>query len=315
MSKFLSICSLALSVTLPAVAQEATFTTGLATEVNSSLIDCGLGSRVSAVGEITSDDGIVWTVPAATRFETAAKATDLFNECGGTELGALSDLNLADVPVLDAGGSEEFTAYIFADNYFELYVNGTPLAVDPVPFTPFNSNVVRFAADRPVTVAVMAVDWEENPSLGSESGRGLDFEPGDGGLVAHIQDASGNTTLITDQNWMAQTFYTGPLIDRACLIVDGQTRDSTACDTAGSNDATDYAMAHWAIPDDWMSPAFDDSAWPAASIYSNETVGVDGRNAFTNFVDVFDAANADAEFIWTSNLLLDNLVLLRATLE
>ncbi|MFT5389882.1 MAG: hypothetical protein ACI8PT_000062 [Gammaproteobacteria bacterium] len=40
-------------------AQEAAFTTGLAIQTNPGLIDCGGRSRVSAVGQITSDDGIV----------------------------------------------------------------------------------------------------------------------------------------------------------------------------------------------------------------------------------------------------------------
>lgn len=66
---------------------------------------------------------------------------------------------------MDTGGGEEFVAFLFADNYFELYVNGELLAIDPVPFTPFNSNVIRFTADRPATIAVMMVDWEENLGL------------------------------------------------------------------------------------------------------------------------------------------------------
>lgn len=46
--------------------------------------------------------------------------------------------------IADAGGIEEFTTDIFADNYFELYVNGQLIAIDPVPFTKFNANLVRF---------------------------------------------------------------------------------------------------------------------------------------------------------------------------
>lgn len=297
------------------VAQEATFTTGLATQVNSGLFDCGQRSRVSAVGEIASDDGTVWTVPAATNFETAPYATDLFNECGGDELSSLDDLDLSSVPVMDAGGTEEFTAYIFADNYFELYVNGLLLAVDPVPFTQFNSNVVRFTADRPVTLAVMMVDWEENLGLGSENNRGKAYHPGDGGFVAQIRDASGDVVAISDENWRAQTFYTSPLNDRSCLVVDGQTRSSSACETDGVDDGTSFSAAHWAMPEDWMMPSFDDSIWPNASTYTNDTVGVDNKPAFTNFLDVFDTPGADAEFIWSSNLVLDNLVLLRTKVE
>ncbi|ASJ73584.1 hypothetical protein [Granulosicoccus antarcticus] len=297
------------------LAQEAVFTTGPATTTNPGLVDCGGGSRVSAVGEITSDDGTVWTVPAATNFDSARKAADLFNECDGDELSSVSQLDLESVPLLDAGGSEEFVAYIFADNYFELYVNGVLLAVDPVPFTPFNSNVVRFTADRPLTIAVMMVDWEENLGLGSENNQGKAFHAGDGGFVAQIQDADANSVAITDGNWHAQTFYTAPLTDRDCLVVEGQLRNSSACDETGVDDGTGFSAAHWAIPTDWMAPAFDDSIWPAASIYSNDTVGVDNKTAFTNFKDIFDAAGADAEFIWSSNLVLDNLVLLRTTVE
>lgn len=297
------------------VAQEATFTTGLATEVNSGLFDCGQRSRVSAVGEIVSDDGTVWTVPAATNFETAPYATDLFNECGGDELSSLDDLDLSSVPVMDAGGAEEFTAYIFADNYFELYVNGMLLAVDPVPFTQFNSNVVRFTADRPMTLAVMMVDWEENLGLGSENNRGKAYHPGDGGFVAQIRNANGEVIAITDDNWRAQTFYTSPLNDRSCLVLTGQTRKSSTCQTDGVDDGTSFSAAHWAMPEDWMMPSFDDSIWPNASTYTNDTVGVDNKPAFTNFLDVFDTPGADAEFIWSSNLVLDNLVLLRTKIE
>lgn len=57
------------------------------------------------------------------------------------------------------------------------------MAIDPVPFTPFNSNVVRFRAQRPFDVAVMLVDWEENLGLGTDAGRGDPYHPGDGGLV------------------------------------------------------------------------------------------------------------------------------------
>lgn len=298
-----------------AFAQEPSFTTGPAEIINPGLVDCGSRSRVSPVGEITSDDGTVWTVPAETNFATAPKAADLFNQCGGTELNSLSDLDLADVPLMDAGGEEAFTAYVFADNYFELYVNGKLLAVDPVPFTPFNSNVIRFSADRPLTIAVMMVDWEENSGLGSEANRNASYHPGDGGLVAHIQDAAGETVALTDASWRAQTFYTAPLKDRTCLVVSGQLRDSSTCDQEGVNDATGFSAAHWAMPENWMMPEFDDSIWPYASTYSNDTVGVDNKKSFTNFVDVFDTPDADATFIWSTNLVLDNLVLLRKTVE
>lgn len=315
MMKYALASALLLSSSIGVAAQETTFTTGPAKEINPGLFDCGPKTRVSAVGEITSDDGRVWTVPAATNYGKAPFAADLFNECGGDKIASSAAIDLKSVPLMDAGGSEEFTAYIFADNYFELYVNGKLLATDEVPFTKFNSNVVRFKADRPVTLAVMMVDWEENLGLGSENNRGKAYHPGDGGLVAHFQDASGETVAITDDSWRAQTFYTSPLNDRSCLVVDGQTRNSSACSEEGVDDASGYSAAHWAVPTDWMMPSFDDSIWPAAVMFSNDTVGVKNKKAFTNFEDIFDTPGADADFIWSSNLVLDNLVLLRKTIE
>ena len=152
------------------------------------------------------------------------KAADLFNECGGTQLGSLSELDLTKVPLMDVGGREEFVAYVFAGNYFELYVNGQLVAVNPVPFTPFtrfNTNVVRFKAKRPVTLAAIAVDWEANLGLGVEDNRGKRFHPGDSGFVAMIKDAKQHVVALTDENWRAQTFCTAALKTHSCLVVTG----------------------------------------------------------------------------------------------
>lgn len=306
------------------MASEApSFTTGVAKTTITNLVECGRRSRVSGVGTITSDDGKEWTVPAATHFATATKAADLYNECGGITLSSSKAIDLSAVPVLDAANgdaaAEEFVAYIFADNYFELSVNGQLLAVDPVPFTPFNANVVRFKAIRPVTIAVMMVDWEENLGLGSESNRGKAYHPGDGGLVAHIKNiegnVEGNTVAITDDSWLAQTFYTSPLDTRDCLVINGNVRDSSACSEDGVNDASQFSGAHWDVPANWTAPEFDASNWPQAVTFTNDTVGVNNKKSYTNFVDIFDDKSADAQFIWSSNLVLDNLVLLRKTIK
>lgn len=300
-----------------ATAQEKpSFTTGLAQTINPGLKICGENrARVSAVGKIKAEDGTEWTVPAVTNFVNADKASDLFNQCGGVQLHSITKLDLDSVPVMNAGGKETFTAYIFADNYFEFYVNGRLLAVDAVPFTPFNSSVIRFKADRPFTTAVMGVDWEENLGLGSERNRGVDYHPGDAGFVAVIKDAAGETVALTDASWKGQTFYTAPLQSRDCLIVNGAIRDSSKCAETSVKDGRSFSAAHWAIPENWAAANFDDSDWPQAKIYTNDTVGVDNKPAYTNFTELFDDPKADAEFIWSSNLVLDNLVLLRKTVE
>lgn len=305
----------AVFLTASVMAEQPTFTMGPAIQTHSGLIDCGGRSRPSAVGEIKSEDGKLWIVPAETNYETTPKAEDLFNQCGGKVLNSLSELDLNDVPVINAGGNEEFTAYIFPDNYFELYINGILIAVDPVVFTPFNSSVVRFRANRPLTIAIKMVDWEETLGLGMENNRGTKFHAGDGGLVAHFQDAKGQTVAITDNSWKAQTFYTSPIVNRDCLVMINSVRDSSACDKQKVTDADKTSAAHWAIAEDWMKPGFDDSAWPAAVTFTNDIVGVKNKKSFMNFLDVFDKKGADAEFIWSSNLVLDNLVLLRKTIK
>lgn len=292
------------------------FTTGPAKTIHPGLFEChGARARVSPVGTIRSDDGRLWVVPADTHFQTATKAADLYNQCSGVRLRQLSDLDLGRVPVIDAGGGETFTAYIFADNYFELYVNGKLLGVDAIPFTPFNSSVVRFKANRPFTIAVMGADWEENLGLGSERNRHAAYHPGDAGFVAVVKDEKGRTVAVTDRSWRAQTFYTAPLKGRSCLKLEGSVRDSSRCATAGVQDGRAFSAAHWLVPNSWFAPDFDDSHWPLATVFSNDTVGVDNKPAFMNFRDVFDNPAADAQFIWSSNLVLDNLVLMRRTVE
>ncbi|GJL63478.1 MAG: hypothetical protein NPIRA04_21320 [Nitrospirales bacterium] len=292
------------------------FTKGLAQTVKSGLYVCPeTQARVSAVGKISAEDGKEWMVPAKTHFQSAEKASDLFNQCNGVQLPRLSELDPKTIPMIDAGGSEKLTVYIFADNYFEFYVNGRLLAVDAVPFTPFNSSVIRFKVDRPFSVAVLAVDWEEHLGLGSEKNRGRAYHPGDAGFVAVIKDENGKTVTITNGTWKAQTFYIAPLQDRSCLKVEGQHRDSSACSTKSVQDGRSFSAAHWTLPNYWFAANYDDRAWPHASVFTNDTVGVDNKPAFMNFTDIFDDPKADAEFIWSSNLVLDNLVLLRKTVE
>lgn len=60
-----------------------------------------------------------------------------------------------------------------------------------------------------------------------------------------------------------------------------------------------------------MSPAFDDSGWRAATVYTNETVGVRDKPSYSNFEDHF--IGSGAKFIWSRNLVLDNHVLVRKT--
>lgn len=276
-------------------------TQGIAKTTISSLYSCS-GGRVTSVGTITSSDGKVWTVPAETDFSAATKLPDLFNECTGVKPTSISQVDLSKVPtvVIDADG-EVITGYIHGDNYYELYVNGKLVGVDAVPYTPFNSSVVKFKAKRPIKYAVKLVDWEENLGIGSEANGGDAYHPGDGGFIAKFSDGT-----ITSSDWKAQTFYIAPLADVSCVTESGTSRTSTNCSNSPSSGAKSYAL-HWEIPSTWFATDYDFSKWPSATTFTEAQVGV--KPAYSNFSSSFSGS----QFIWSSNLVLDNLVLLRFT--
>ena len=277
------------------------------------------GIRVAALGTVTSTDGKTWTVPADVNYTSASfpMASDLHNSyvaghSYATAASAVAALNGSDIITIDNSG-EIYTAYVFADNYFELYINGIPVGKDAVPYTEFNSSVIRFKVIKPFTVAVKCVDWEESLGLGMETQGTSNTHVGDGGFVAVIKNAAGTTVALTNNTWKAQTYYTAPVVDLACVSESGGYRNSASCPTTTASSSS-YGL-HWAIPTNWFSPAYDDAGWPAATTFANATVGVDNKPSYTNFTDIFDNSANDARFIWSTNLLLDNVVLLRKQVQ
>ncbi len=292
---------------------------GRARKIDPVLLECDVpGWRVTALGEVFDSDGKAWTTPAEVNYLDGPKATDLFNECNEITLPNAEALALDGVPIteLDTDG-EVISIYFFGDNYAEIFVNGSLIGVDPVPYWPFNTSVVQVRVERPFTLAVKMVDWEENLNIGSELMRGVPFHTGDGGFVAVIKDADGDTIGVTDETWRVQNYYSSPLLDPSCILQDDGMRNSDACIVPEKEnvEAEGYAV-RWPIPEDWADPTFDDSKWPRASLYTNEDIGGSlQRPAYLNFSGLFDNPQADAEFIWSSNLLLDNLVLGRKRID
>ncbi len=285
-------------------------TQGLAeTKIESLLSSNPKGSRIAGVGEIKSSDGNIWTVPGTNNFNNAPKAFDLYNENSGVTPSNLSEVDFDAIPVseIDADG-EIIEGYIFSDNYFELYINGKLIAIDPVPFTRFNSNIVKFKVKRPYTIAVKVIDWEENLGLGSENNRGKKFHPGDGGFIASFSDGT-----VTNNKWKAQTFYTAPISDLGCLSEVGEKRLSSDCSTDGVDDGTDFYGIHWKIPENSFDTDFDDSKWPNATTYTEDVIGVKNKKAYMNFIEKFSGVGA--EFIWSTNVVLDNEVIVRFRVE
>lgn len=291
---------------------------GKGTTTTANLFAAGI--RVAALGTVTSTDNKTWTVPADVSYASASfpLASDLHNSCVaghayGTAASAVAALSSgSDIVTIDSGG-DVYTTYIFADNYFELYINGIPVGKDAVPYTEFNSSIVRFRAVKPFTIAVKCVDWEESLGLGMETQGSATTHVGDGGFVAVIKNAAGTTVALTNNTWKAQTYYTAPVVDLACASESGGYRNSAGCSTTAATGSS-YAL-HWPVPANWFSPSYDDSGWPAATTFTNTTVGVNNKPSYTNFTDVFDNSATDASFIWSTNLLLDNVVLLRKQVQ
>lgn len=295
----------------------ASVSQGLASTTSTNLY--AQGQRVAGLGSITASDNTTWVVPATVNYANNSFpfAPDLHNPDGtqhSTAAAALSAFNTSDIIEIDAGG-ELITGYIFGDNYFELYVNGIPIGKDAIPFTQFNSHIVQFRVTKPYTLAMLLVDWEEILGLGSESNQGNAYHPGDGGMVAVFKDASGTTVATTGSEWKAQTFYTAPIKDLTCPTESGSTRSTANCNTDGVADGSAYYALHWEVPATWMNESFDDSSWPNATTYTNTTIGVNNKSAYTDYTDIFDDATDDAEFIWSTNVILDNEVIVRYTVE
>lgn len=297
----------------------ASVSQGPAEVLTKNIFECDRG-RKAPIGKSTALDGSIWNVPAEVNFTNTGFpfASDLYNPCSKVEFKntneALKVLDGSDIVEIDSDG-EIITAFVFADNYFEMYINGIPVGKDNVPFTEFNSNIVRFKVKKPFTIAMKLVDWEENSGLGSESNRGKAFHPGDGGMVAVFKDATNEIIATTNSNWKAQTFYTAPIKDLSCATEKGALRLSENCNTEDSDDGTTYYALHWKTPLNWQSKDFNDSDWPNATEYTNETIGVDNKRSYTNFTDIFDNVQNDAKFIWSTNVILDNEVIVRYTVK
>lgn len=290
-------------------------TQGRATQNIRNVFECDVpGWRVTATGTIQGADGQSWTVPAEVNYQTAAKATDLFNECTGVTLPNGASLDVSTVPIVEVDSDGEvITAYFFGDNYYEFYVNGKIIGVDPVPYWPFNTAAVRFKAKRPFVAGIKMIDWSENLGLGSELMRGVPFHTGDGGFVGIFKDNSGNVITTTDENWRVKPYYIAPLLDASCVKAD---RTSSSCEVPPKDKAEEAYGAHWKIPQDWGRVNFNDTDWKKATLYTNEEIGGSlNRPAYSNFTDLFDDPNNDATFIWSQNLLQDNVVLGRRIIE
>jgi len=301
--------------------------------------------RPGAVALARATDGTAIRVPADTAFERGIgpKSVDLYNECTGVMPADSSGVNPATAPIIEIDpDGEVISGYIVADNYYELYVNGTLVSVDNTPYTPFNSAIVRFRVNRPYTLAFKLVDWDEHMGLGMElfpqgpkSDRMESGDPwfmGDAGLIVRLSDGT-----VTGDHWKAQSFSIAPLDSPDDIVERDGIHDTSAfgrinrdiqrpaC-SANAGEVTgryrlfpelaylpnDCYAVHYPIPDGWETAQFDDSAWPQAFEFLDDEVSTPrGLPGYFRYTDLFEGAS----FIWTKSLVLDNLVIARLTVE
>lgn len=193
---------------------------------------------------------------------------------------ALFAVVAASTVVASASASAATTARVsgtvYADNSFELWVNGKLVATDPVPFKPFNVVKVSFRASYPMTFAIRAKDYAD-PDTGLEYDN---TKTGDGGLIARFSNG-----VVTDGSWSVYPTFIGPLDVAPCIAAPSSCRVERRAEPAG-----------------WMRSSFT-GRWPAASTYSAQQVGPHD--------DYSSVAWGAARFVWGDDLVKDNTVLLR----
>jgi hypothetical protein len=190
--------------------------------------------------------------------------------------------------------AETFLADVWADNWFEMRINGAQVAEDSVPITTersFNAESFEFEAERPFIIGLVAKDFKADDT-------GLEYigtrrqQMGDGGLIAQIKDSAGAPVAVSNSAWQCLVIHTAPL-DKSC--------EAEANPVAGAGHCTFEVMDE---PDGWDQVGFDASHWPQASTFSEREVSPKDGYDRIDWVE-------GAELIWGPDLEQSNTVLCR----
>jgi hypothetical protein len=191
-----------------------------------------------------------------------------------------------------------FTAEIWADNWFTMHVNGAETHEDSVPFLTVrspNAESVTFTGDPPMTLAFEFRDLKENDT-------GLEYigtrkqQMGEGGAIAQTMDAAETVVSVTDESWLCLTTHAAP-VNASC------TDENNPVEGQGS-----YASQSVDALNNWTSVYFDKSGWTAATTRSVNAVRPKDGHDLINW-------SPSAEINWSSDLVRDNTVLCRTTIQ
>lgn len=194
--------------------------------------------------------------------------------------------------------AETYSVDAWADNWFEMRIDGVQVAEDSVPITTersFNGEAFSFTAEPPFVIGLVAKDFIENDT-------GLEYigtqrqQMGDGGVILQIQNGSGEIVVVSDASWQCQVIHTAPL-DKSCESVSNPVAGEGVC---GFEISTE--------PEGWDKAGYDASGWSSASVYSAEQVDPKGGYDEVSWAD-------GAELIWGPDLEQSNTVLCRYVVE
>ena len=194
--------------------------------------------------------------------------------------------------------AETFSADVWADNWFQMTVNGEVVATDSVPITTersFNAESFTFEAETPFVIGITGMDFRENDT-------GLEYigtnrqQMGDGGVIAQIRNGAGETVAVTDGDWQCFVTHFAP-VDTACADEANPMAGEGVC-----------AFEITETPEGWDTPDFDAADWPAADVFSADQV--DPKMGYDDVTWV-----PSAEFIWGPDLHQVNTVLCRTIVE
>ena len=212
---------------------------------------------------------------------------------------APTETPLGDGTTTPAGTAQTINAAVWSDNWFALYVDETLVKEDSVAITTersFNSEVFSFDATYPLHINVVLKDYIQNDT-------GLEYigtdrqQIGDGGFIAQFSDAATGTRIaVTNSSWKCTPIHIAPL-EPACA--------AAANPTAGQGACTNTIVPE---PDGWKTQGFDDTAWPAATVYDAGAVGPK-----EGYDDI--SWDRSAQFIWGPDLKTNNTVLCRVTIQ
>ena len=234
------------------------------------------------------------TMPAETTTTDISTTTTSAIVTGSTLASSETTIDPSTTAVKSVQSS--FTAEVWADNWFSLYINGKLVGEDSVPITTeksFNSERITFTASYPFTIAMVTKDFKQNDTGLEYIGTGRQ-QMGDGGFVAQFTDTStGRVVATTSSAWHGLVIHQAPL--------------NTSCEKSSKPDV-DCTSKISEEPTGWTQPTFSDASWPAATVYSKDAVGV--KDGYNNI-----SWSSNAQLIWTSDLKIDNTILWRYTVK